>query len=123
MPIELRPDVPGLAKPTNLLVDQQTDLINRIAQAFPADYIMNRTGLGVPSRRIGVPGHQFLMERRPQGAPDLWESLAVLCRPGQGGPWPKGEEDSRFRVLIDVVAALDLHDEEKTEELLAGLRR
>ena len=122
VPIELRPDVPGLAKPTNLLVDQQTDLINRIAQAFPADYIMNRTGLGVPSRRIGVPGHQFLMERRPQGAPDLWESLAVLCRPGQGGPWPKGEEDSRFRVLIDVVAALDLHDEEKTEELLAGLR-
>ena len=122
VPLEAGPSVLELAKPTELLVEERTELIDQIAEAFPPAYVMNRTGSGVPSRRIGVAGHRFLLQRRPEGAPDLWDSVAALFRPGERGPWASGDEDSGFRALLDLVAALDLHDREKTDALLEGVR-
>jgi hypothetical protein len=106
VPLEAGTAVPDLAKPTDLLVDDHPDLIGRIASAFPPGYILARTHRGVPSREIGTAGHQFLVQRRPVDAPDLWESLALLCRPGEAGPWESGAEDSGFRGLLDLLAAL-----------------
>ena len=104
------PPFPSSRNPPSSLSMSRPDLIDRIAKAFPPSYVFARTNRGVPSRDIGVAGHRFLMRRRPEGAPDLWESLASLCRPGKGGPWESGAEDSGFRALLDLVAALDVSD-------------
>jgi hypothetical protein len=122
VPLEAEPGLPELAKPTELVVDERTELVDKIAEVFPPTYILNRTGLGMPSRRIGVAGHRFLLERCPEDAPNLWDSLEALFRPGKQGPWASGEEDSGFRALLDLVAALDLHEREKADGLLEGLR-
>lgn len=122
VPLEAGPDVPDFAKPTELLIAEQPELVDRIAQAFPPSYVFRQTNRGVPSRRIGVAGHRFLMGRRLDGEPDLWESLAALCRPGQEGPWETGEEDSGFGALLELVAALQVSDQTATSDLLAGLR-
>jgi hypothetical protein len=106
VPLEAGPAIPELAKPTELLVDDQPDLIDRIAKAFPPSYILARTNRGVPSRQIGFAGHHFLARRHPDEAPDLWESLASLCRPGKAGPWESGAEDSGFRGLLDLLDGL-----------------
>jgi hypothetical protein len=122
VPLEPGPGIPELAKPMGLLVDEQTDLIDRIARAFPPRYILARTDRGVPSREIGSAGHHFLVHRQPEGRSDLWESLALLCRPGAEGPWERGDEDAGFRALLDLVAALEVRDREETDDLLDGLR-
>jgi hypothetical protein len=122
VPLEAGSGVPELARPTDLLVDAQPEVIDRVAKAFPPSYILARTNRGVPSRQIGNHGHDFLVSRRPVEAPDLWESLASLCRPGKAGPWEAGAEDSGFRGLLDLFAALDVSDAAKTDALLDGLR-
>jgi hypothetical protein len=122
VPLEAGTTVPELAKPTDVLVDERPDLIDRIANAFPPGYVLARTNRGVPSREIGNPGHDFLVRRRPVDAPDLWASLASLCRPGEAGPWKRGAEDSGFRGLLDLLAALEVSDPVSTDELLDALR-
>ena len=122
VPLEPGPTVPPLTTPTAVLVDARTELIDRIVDAFDPGYIMSQTTRGIPSRRIGEAGHRFLMERRPEDAPDLWQSVAALCRPGEKGAWPTGEEGARFRALLDLIAALDLHHRARAAELVAGLR-
>src|SRR5262249_19909947 len=77
---------------------------------------------GVPSREIGSAGHHFLVHRQSDGEPDLWESLALLCRPGTEGPWEPGVQDAGFRALLDLVAALEVRDSVETDDLLDGLR-
>jgi len=122
VPLEPGPDVPSLTRPSDVLVEERPELVDRIMEAFPPDYIFRRTGRGVPSRQIGAEGHRFLMERRHPDSPDVWSCLAALLRPGPAGAWGRGEEDQRFRALLDLLAALDLHDRQRSNELLSALR-
>jgi len=122
VPLAPGPTVPPFTTPTAVLVDARRELVDRIVDAFDPGYIMARTSRGIPSRAIGDPGHQFLMDRAPEDASNLWDSVAALCRPGQAGAWAPGEEGARFRALLDLIAALDLHDRQKATSLVNSLR-
>jgi hypothetical protein len=122
VPLESAPTVPALAPPTKLLVDDHAEMLDRIHAAFSPDYVLRRTGLAVPSRQIGDGGHRFLAQRRHPEAAAAWAAVALLCRPGPGGPWDRGEEGERFRALLELVTALRGRDRRSAEQLLVGLR-
>lgn len=122
VPLEPGDGVPTRARPTELLVDERTEMLSRILAAFSPGYIQRRTGLGAPLRAIRESGHRYLLHRRPESAADAWASLELLLRPGSGGPWEHGEEDARFTALLELIAALHVHDPGRATELLDGLR-
>ena len=112
-----------LGSPPHLLVDEEAQLVSRIVDAFPPMYIQDVTSLDVPGTQIDEAGHRFLASRRRADAPDIWEILGTLFRPGNRRPWEPGTEDEQFKKLLDLVAALLVHDATATNGLLAGLRR
>ena len=122
VPLEHGDNEAPAGAPTRLLVDGRAQLVRLIAAAFPPSYIRQRTTLGVPAARIDGPGHALLASRRPTDAPNLWETLGTLCRPGSAGPWAAGTEDDHFRDLLDLFSALATHDADETEALLTELR-
>lgn len=109
-------------KPTEILVDDDADVVEKLRAVFPAVYVRERTGLGVPAKGIGVSGNQFLVSRQADGCQSLWEIIDGLCRPGGGGPWPRGDEEIGFLALLELFAALRVRDGREAEALLDGLR-
>jgi len=109
-------------KPTEVLVDDDADVVEMLRAAFPAAYVRERTGLGVPAREIGVSGNRFLISRQPDDSQSLWETIEKLCRPGAGSPWEPGDEEIGFLALLELFAALRVKDRDETEALLDKLR-
>ncbi len=99
------------------------DLIRRIGDAFPAAYVRSQTGLGLPDDGLTPPALALIEERREKREKpvDIWEQVGSLCRPGKNRPW-EGDEGKHFLCLIELFAALDGRDHEKTEGLLTRLR-
>jgi hypothetical protein len=108
VPLEAGQGVPELSTPKTLLVEARDDLITKVVGAFDPGYVMRRTSRGVPSRATGETGHQFLTQRRPEDAPDIWDSVALPCRPGPSGPWALARNaPSLVFADCDVEKALD----------------
>jgi len=120
VPVAPRTDGPGVARPRDVLVDEDIGLVERIVSAFSPAYVHERTGWQVPARGIGGAGHRYLRSRQVDS--DVWATLELLLRPGAGGPWPEGKADEGFKALLDLVAALQINDRAKADELLIGLR-
>lgn len=109
-------------KPTEILADDDADVVEKLRAAFPAAYVRERTGLGAPARQIGVSGNRFLISRHPDDSQSLWETIEKLCRPGAGSPWEPGDEEIGFLALLELFAALRVKDRDETEALLDKLR-
>ncbi|MDP9484285.1 MAG: hypothetical protein M3Q49_00560 [Actinomycetota bacterium] len=97
------------------------ELVRRIGGTFPPWYIKQRTGLGLPDYGVSDAALALVMNR-PSGAPDPWETIKVLCRPGETAPWDERSADPSFRSLIDLFAFLDVENRDATQELLDALR-
>jgi hypothetical protein len=110
------------ARPTELLADHRPDLIDRVVAAFPPHYVLRRTGRRVASQRIGEAGHVFLASRAAREPSDLLSTIAALCRPARDSPWSQGDEGPRFRALLEMLAALEMHDPAGTTALIEELR-
>lgn len=122
VPLEAEPSGPAYGKPTELLVDEDSRVVEKLRDTFPPAYVREKTDLEVPSRLIGEAGHRFLVSRRREGAQTLWDIVGVLCRPGPEGPWPAGDEQAGFLALIELFAALAVNDRSRAEALLEELR-
>lgn len=120
VPVEPGSDGSHVARPLDLLVDEDIGLVERIVATFAPAYVRERTGWQVPASGIGGAGHRYLQSRQPDK--DIWATLELLLRPGAGGPWPEGTPDDGFKALLDLVAALQLNDQAKADQLLTGLR-
>ncbi len=97
------------------------DLVRRIGGTFPPSYIRRQTGLGLPDNGLSDAALQLMMARSSE-AIGLWETVGLLCRPGESPPWDGRLADSGFRSLIDLFAALDIEHHDRTRELLNELR-
>lgn len=120
VPIDPGTDGPQVARPLDLLVDEDIGLVERIVTAFSPAYVHEQTGWQVPARGLGSAGHRYLQSRQPDK--DVWAALELLLRPGAGGPWPEDTADEGFRALLDLVAALQLNNRDRADQLLTGLR-
>ena len=120
VPVELEGGGSQVARPLDLLVDEDIGLVERIVTAFSPAYVHERTGWKVPARGIGSAGHRYLQSRQPDR--DIWAALELLLRPGGRGPWPEGTADEGFTALLDLVAALQVNDRARADRLLTGLR-
>ncbi len=122
VPVEAETSALSFAKPTEVLVDADSLVVEKLRETFSPEYVLKRTDLGIPSSSIGEPGHRFLVSRRREGASSLWDIVGVLCRPGPDGPWAAGEEEIGFLALIELFAVLAVNDRSRAEALLEGLR-
>lgn len=122
VPLEADSPEGALGKPTEALVDEDADIVDKLRRAFPAAYVRERVGLTVPSHRIGPAGNRFLVSRRRQDASSLWDTIGRLYRPGGEGPWPKGAELKGFRALLALTLSLQGKYGDEAEEVLASLR-
>ncbi len=120
VPVEA--DAPAFGQPTEVLVDEDSLVVEKLREAFPSAYVRKKTGLDIPSKLIRDAGHRFLVSRRPEDSQSLWDIVDVLCRPGPDGPWPAGEEEIGFLALLELFAALAVNDRGRAEELLDELR-
>jgi len=120
VPLARDSDEPAIAKPNDLLVSEDSGLTAQIATTFFPTYIQDRTERRVPARQIGMAGQAFLASRQPDF--DYWAAMEALFRPGPGGPWPDGHQDSGFRSLLDLLDLLQVSDRDLTDRLLAGLK-
>lgn len=110
---------PTTARPLELFVDEDHNLVQRTIDTFPAAYIHRRTSLRVPVQEITEHGLRYLRGR--QGDRDIWSPLGRLLRPGPGGPWLEGHEDDGFRSLVELVTALHVTDPARADKLLREL--
>ena len=122
VPLESESPDGDFGKPTEILADDDADVVEKLRAAFPAPYVRERTGLNVPERRIGASGHRFLVSRQPDDSASLWETIEELCRPGVGGPWEPEYEEIGFLDLLELFAALRVKDRNDAEALLDKLR-
>ena len=109
-------------KPTEILTDDDADVVEKLREVFPARYVRERTGLGVPAKAIGASGNRFLVSRQRGDSQSLWEIIDGLCRPGAGGPWPPGYEEIGFLALLELFGALRVKDGDEAGALLDRLR-
>jgi hypothetical protein len=121
VPLEGESPDGAFGKPTEILADD-ADTVEKLRAAFPAAYVREHTGLGVPARGIGASGNRFLVSRQPDDSQSLWETIEKLGRPGAGGPWDPGDEEIGFLALLELFAALRVKDGDEAEALLDGLR-
>lgn len=117
--IPLEEEVRCSARPERVLSGEH-DLIHRLRETFSAEYVRERTNLGLPDGGLEPVALGLIDQRRAQPV-DMWETVGRLCRPGESPPWEE-TADGRFLSLIELFAALDGRDHEKTEALLSGLR-
>ena len=122
VPVEAEPPASAFGKPTEVLVDEDSLVVEKVRDTFPSAYVRKKTGLGIPSSSIGEAGHRFLVSRRREDAQSLWEIVGDLCRPGTDGPWPRGDEEIGFLALLELFAALAVNDRSRAEALLEELR-
>ena len=122
VPLEADSSEQALGKPTEALVDEDADIVDKLRRAFPAAYVRESVGLAVPSHRIGPAGNRFLVSRRPTGASSLFDTVERLYRPGGRGPWAEGSELNGFRALLDLTRALQGKYGDEADEVLARLR-
>lgn len=110
----------GTAAPRDVLA-HESRVLGPLAAAFPVGYVQRRTGLSTASTELD---DRTLALVGGRGAADRtrWDLLSLLLRPGADHPWPHGEEDTRFRALLDLITVLDGDDRDRTTELLDGLR-
>ncbi len=101
----------------------RADLIRRIGDTFPSSYIRQRTHLGLPNSGLSDAALELLMDRHPSDARDLWDTMKLLCLPGDYPPWDGSSADRGFRSLIDLLEALEVENREATLELLDTLRK
>lgn len=122
--VPLESDSPDgdFGKPTEILVDDDADVVEKLRAAFPAAYVSEHTGLGVPASEINPSGNRFLVSRQADETRSLWETIQELCRPGSGGPWPPGDEEIGFLALLELFAALRVKSRDEAETLFAELR-
>jgi hypothetical protein len=98
------------------------ELVRLTGRAFPAPYVRQRTGLGLPDDLLGDAALRLVMARRPPDAPGLWDTIGLLCRPGETPPWDGPSADRGFLRLLDLFAALDVEDRNAARGLLDALR-
>ncbi len=122
VPLETDATDDAFGKPTEILADDDADVVAKLRAAFPAAYVRKRTGLGVPASEVGASGNHYLVSRRVDDARTLWETIEDLCRPGPGGPWEPGGEEIGFLALLELFAALRVKDPDEANALLAELR-
>jgi len=109
-------------KPTEILADEDANVVKKLRLAFPATYVRERTGLGIPAEGIGASGNRFVVSRQPDDSKSLWETIEELCRSGVGGPWAPGDEEISFLALLELFDALRVKDGDEAEALLDELR-
>jgi hypothetical protein len=97
------------------------ELLRLTGLVFPAPYIGWRTGLGLPSGRLSDAAIELVRSRLPSDGPGTWETIGMLCRPGEYRLWDGQEADHRFLSLLDLLARLYAEDRHATQELLASL--
>ena len=122
VPLEGESPDGDFGKPTEILADDDADVVEKIRATFPAAYVRERAGLGVPARGIGIFGNRFLVSRQPDDSESLWETVKELSRPGAGGPWESGDEEIGFLALLELFAALRVKDGDEADALLNDLR-
>ncbi|MEJ7783769.1 MAG: DUF3883 domain-containing protein [Solirubrobacteraceae bacterium] len=122
VPLEGDSSERALGKPTEALVDEEADIVDKLRRAFPTAYVRESVGLAVPSHRIGPAGNRFLVSRRPPDASSLLDTVERLYRPGGRGPWREGAELNGFRALLDLTRALQGKYGDEADEVLARLR-
>ncbi|MBA2566365.1 MAG: DUF3883 domain-containing protein [Thermoleophilaceae bacterium] len=122
--VPLEGDCPDgdFGKPTEILAADDADVVEKLRAAFPAAYVREHTGLGVPARGIGASGNRFVISRQPDDSQSLWETIEELCRPGAGGAWEPGDEEIGFLALLELFAALRVKDGDEAKALLDELR-
>lgn len=97
---------PGLASPSDLLVDERGNLSTLLPVAFPEKYVRARTALGYPSTKDPV-ALAYLARRsassRGVTGPGLDAvTLGQLLRPGTMAPWDTAH-DVGFKALLEVL--------------------
>lgn len=122
VPLETDSPDGAFGKPTEVLVDEDSEVVAKLRAAFPARYIREKTGLGVPAKDIGPSGNRFLVSRRAEESETLWDTIDALCRPGPDGPWASDFEEVGFLDLLSLFAALRVKDDGETDALLQKLR-
>lgn len=98
------------------------EVLRLTGRVFPAPYIRWRTGLGLPSGRLSDGAIELVRSRLPSDAPGTWETIGLLCRPGEYPLWDGQEADHRFLSLLDLLSRLEAENRHDTQELLASLR-
>lgn len=101
------------------------DLVRRIGATFPSAYVRRKTGFSLPDEDLEPSALALVGERRDKLGDkpvDVWETVGSLCRPGENPPWEENAANKPFLCLIELFAALDGRDHERTEGLLTGLR-
>ena len=109
-------------KPTEILADDDADVVEKLRAAFPAAYVREHTGLGVPARGIGASGNRFLVSRQPDDSPVALGDDRGAMSSRVGGPWEPGDEEIGFLDLLELFAALRVKDGDEAEALLDELR-
>ena len=121
--IPLEGEVRRSAHPENMLSVKHdlAHLVHRLRETFSAEYVRERTDLGLPDRGLEPVALDLIDQRRTQPV-DIWKTVDLLCRPGNSPPWEEETADKHFLSLVELFAALDGRDHEKTEALLSELR-
>jgi hypothetical protein len=110
------------AKPTDVLADDDANVIVKLREAFPAPYVRRRTGLGLAASGVGPSGNRFLVSRHRGSARSTWQVIGELCQPGAPGPWASGDEEIGFLALLELSDALRVKDAGAAHRLLGDLR-
>lgn len=110
----------GTTRPAEVLADESR-VLRPLAATFPAEYVQQRTGLRTASTELDDRALSLIGTRGGQDR-TRWDLLGLLLRPGENRPWSHGEEDTRFRSLLDLITVLDGDDRDRTSELLDSLR-
>lgn len=109
------------ARPYELLVDD-ADLVRRVADVFPPDYVSHRVGLELPSPQLTDESFTLLARRQPEESRSIWELLGDLCRPGPRDIWSDEQIAAGFHSLLGLIDALRVRDEAAATQLIDDLR-
>ena len=94
VPVEAEASAPSLAKPTDVLVDEDSLIVEKLRDTFPPAYVLKQTGLAIPSSSIGSRVIGFLCRDGARTRSPFGTSSASSAAPVPTGRGPRARRRS-----------------------------